>query len=1202
MSCSVFRVGCAVLVVAFFIAGLGVGRALSADEPGEAFLLAVEEDAQRIDLASGGARFNIEVRKNRTRFISMQDSEGQCPAILNTDTKASYEIGRMSTVRVVMDEPEVKCVQACYTLRDVKSKEPIDAELDLTLQVRKGLPCLFVSAILRNRTVPAFRARYFWGWFHGGRYAQPDGTLTDWQKTYRNLEPVNWLFLTPYAKASQKIGRGLIAPGCRLRETPFSSVLVCSDPMDRALRPGGEWNLTWALFPAESAEAGQALYERIAPHLPKRESTTDDAEKRVVPGPDTWHYRPRRTIIGYPPIPVTADHPADLKNQDDARHRIRMTNVKFGDIDAEWADQRARQLAQQGFTHILTERNRYLFYEKGDKMPLPSKSHPKTLDELIATSRLLVDACHKQGIRVIHHLTCTMVGESFAERHPEFASVDMRKGDVPVQTGYDTLAMCVANRDFQDLYMARLERLMKETGADGLMVDEVAFWEHTACGCKACRRRFQEDTGHAMPEKVSGAFFGNVENPAYRAYLDWRRKQIVDFDKRIQACCRKYGGLVYSYSSVQTFIRYPLLRSGRLFEDLLETVDVLGIECEPAGFRECSTLCVWPMGVYDMKVCHSSADHLDASPWAVYYPKDRADYTWEWLMCFSQGFRSWWRSESQRADESSQPLRNWERNVEDLLVHATPNGSVAIPMCLDAVFANPEGNRLQWVYGLVGTCGALTDSQTPYRVILRRDVVPAKLAEMGINTLMLMNAASLSDEMAENIRAFVKGGGTLIASGNVGLFNDRSERRADFALADVLGLSMISEAPPSANQLVISDANPVTGDLTGTFRHDEAFNRVNVTEGWVLGHMVDGQGRRYPGLVFNEFGKGRAVYFAGRPELKYFFTHQTRNRVKAGSFWRDGRDDAFREILSRAAALGGAPSVKVDNVPSGVFVEGFRHAYGPLRGVQVRLINFMGGRLKEGVVPYVSDYRFPDVSAARPDPGRPMTVSVRAVPVNAVVLFSPDFEKPVALRFTSDGTYTKVKLPALYRCAMLYFSQGAAAALPGGPPLAQLPEPRKLVIEERPSLAGAYRAEDAVVFADAPEMAGGYFSSNSSGEPCRIIYGGKGKYPRLTIRMTLKELPANPVLDVGGMDDNAPAPEKAPFRMTINGHEVFNGDAPFPDSAWSVHSWPVKRDWLKQGENTLVIESTSPSAKNFWPPWLAIHFARIRSGEQAMRR
>jgi hypothetical protein len=61
------------------------------------------------------------------------------------------------------------------------------------------------------------------------------------------------------------------------------------------------------------------------------------------------------------------------------------------------------------------------------------------------------------------------------------------------------------------------------------------------------------------------------------------------------------------------------------------------------------------------------------------------------------------------------------------------------------------------------------------------------------SALILPNTALLSDEQCRQLREYVEQGGSLLATFETGMFNERNERRADFGLADVFGIHLAGE-------------------------------------------------------------------------------------------------------------------------------------------------------------------------------------------------------------------------------------------------------------------------------------------------------------------------------------------------------------------------------------------------------------------------
>src|SRR5262249_21032392 len=110
----------------------------------------------------------------------------------------------------------------------------------------------------------------------------------------------------------------------------------------------------------------------------------------------------------------------------------------------------------------------------------------------------------------------------------------------------------------------------------------------------------------------------------------------------------------------------------------------------------------------------------------------------------------------------------------------------------------------------VGWYEALVEARIPFEMVHDRlldEVHPARL-----KTLILPNIAALSDEQCRQIRAFVERGGGLVATYETSLCDERGERREDFGLADLLGVSFRRRADgPMRNAYLRLEADPRTG-------------------------------------------------------------------------------------------------------------------------------------------------------------------------------------------------------------------------------------------------------------------------------------------------------------------------------------------------------------------------------------------------------
>lgn len=177
-------------------------------------------------------------------------------------------------------------------------------------------------------------------------------------------------------------------------------------------------------------------------------------------------------------------------------------------------------------------------------------------------------------------------------------------------------------------------------------------------------------------------------------------------------------------------------------------------------------------------------------------------------------------------------------------------------------------DRLPVIGEAVGTSRILTRLKIPFRIITETSG-----SLDGLSTLILNNAAWLPEQQADQIRTFVREGGTLIATGMTSFFTPDGENTGDFQLADVFGVSFsgaFSEAvsylhrpDDSANPVFSSGKAPLcratTARVLGTVM--QPYYPPGDPQYYASIHSnPPGICTDYAGLTVNAFGKGRCVW------------------------------------------------------------------------------------------------------------------------------------------------------------------------------------------------------------------------------------------------------------------------------------------------------------------------------------------------------
>jgi hypothetical protein len=178
--------------------------------------------------------------------------------------------------------------------------------------------------------------------------------------------------------------------------------------------------------------------------------------------------------------------------------------------------------------------------------------------------------------------------------------------------------------------------------------------------------------------------------------------------------------------------------------------------------------------------------------------------------------------------------------------------------------------------------------------------------------IILPNTALLSDEQCQQLRDYVNQGGSLLATFETSMYNERNERRADFGLADVFGIHV---------------AGPVIGRLGNANPYMARIERPHpILDGFTDTHWIAGAEFRLPlKPVDNPVLTVVPGYTAYPPELSYPPVPRTKEpavvlRESGASrlayfpgdieptMWLSGQTDLIRLLTNTIRWVAGAPA------------------------------------------------------------------------------------------------------------------------------------------------------------------------------------------------------------------------------------------------------------------------------------------------------
>jgi len=263
--------------------------------------------------------------------------------------------------------------------------------------------------------------------------------------------------------------------------------------------------------------------------------------------------------------------------------------------------------------------------------------------------------------------------------------------------------------------------------------------------------------------------------------------------------------------------------------------------------------------------------------------------------------------------------------------------------------------------------------------------------------LLLPNIAMLSDRQCDQLREYVRRGGSIMASSETGLYDEDLKPRADFGLADLLGIGKAGAAIGTNGNAYygrIERSHAILEGFTDTNWIPGAQNRIplkpvqdavlTIVPGFVryppelayppASHTDE------PAVVLRETGASRVAYFPGDIERTY---------------WLTGHGDLLRLLHNTIRWI--TRDERVVNVDGDGFVEMFAWETGP--GYAVHLLNYTNPHAHHGWMDSVY-------------PLGPQAVSLK-VPANVSVKSVELLCAEQTVPFHMDGQVLRFTIPRL---------------------------------------------------------------------------------------------------------------------------------------------------------------------------------------------
>jgi len=181
---------------------------------------------------------------------------------------------RLRQAKVLTDNDKVKTVLATWDLSEGSPRY----ELELEVEVREGLPALFVKSRLRRLSDGSGESYYYWGFGTPvTHYVSPGAAARDFPNEWHVLPRYRWVFI---AQRKSGEGYGIITDG-KVGRAPESSgdvargeiggfpYLICS-PRTTFLSKGESHDLRFVVFSARDSMEVEAVYRAVGKLEPEK--------------------------------------------------------------------------------------------------------------------------------------------------------------------------------------------------------------------------------------------------------------------------------------------------------------------------------------------------------------------------------------------------------------------------------------------------------------------------------------------------------------------------------------------------------------------------------------------------------------------------------------------------------------------------------------------------------------------------------------------------------------------------------------------------------------------------------------------------------------------------------------------------------------------------------------------------------------------
>jgi hypothetical protein len=407
----------------------------------------------------------------------------------------------------------------------------------------------------------------------------------------------------------------------------------------------------------------------------------------------------------------------------------------------------------------------------------------------------IVQAARSAGLAVLARMDSNRATEAFFQAHPDWFARN-REGE-PCRAG-DRYQACVNTPYYKEFLPSVLREIIERYRPDGFTDNSWGgLGRNYVCHCDCCREKFRAKTGMELPAAKDWS------DPAWRLWVResylWR---LENWDLNNLVCQEAGGpdclwlGMVNGNPAMthcsfcdlkEVGARSKIVMCDHQSRDKLNGFEQNGLNGKTLhGVAGWDTLIPESMAMY---VRGDRAFRRAANPAAE-------AHTWM-IEGYAGGISPWWHHVGARQDDrrqflTAQPLMDWHLENEEYLGDRTPVANIGVAWSqINLDFYGRDEALEKVAMPWRGWAAALTRARLPWLPV-HLDHVERDADRLDV--LILPDLGAMNDAQIEAVRAFALKGGSVIATGKTGLGDEWGDPRADFALADIFGVSSLGRS------------------------------------------------------------------------------------------------------------------------------------------------------------------------------------------------------------------------------------------------------------------------------------------------------------------------------------------------------------------------------------------------------------------------